>query len=661
MAELEGRTLGRYELRRLIGKGGMAHVYEAYDSQTDRFVAVKIFKREDEEMLRRFIREAQLMASLRHPHLVPIYDSGSAPLDNFTVYYIVMPYMQGGTLRARIRRSPLTLQEACNAMRDIADALDYIHRQGIVHRDIKASNILLNEEGICFLTDFGIARISDDATQLTTTGNVLGTVDYVAPELFEPGRRADARSDLYSLGVLLYEMVTGRLPFYAENQIALVSMHMHRPPPSPRTLAPTIPPQVEQVILRALEKRPEQRYASATELANTFCSAVTASKQQPYGVPPVVLPDEPTIRQDQLILSAPPQAYAQSDGNPGNVRPSPLVGGTEGGIWPANNPRSAASYTPVYPAAPVAPPMQPPAPRPFYRSPLFALFVVTLAVLIIGGSVWLIVMPRPQTGNANNPGTGGHTQIATATPPTTIPSPTPNLTATAQAQANATATARANATATAIAGATATVQAQASATAGVIQTATSGTPAYGDPLNNPNSSTTQAANWDQGDQCSFQSDGYHVKEPGNLKGCMEKSYAYQNLALSVDMHILSGQAGGVFFRVNTNLIGAYSGYLFEVDSTGRYRILASDDYSLGNPNVLQDWKTTSALKTGNATNTLQLIARDTTLFFYANGTFLTQLTDSTFTSQGKVAFLAKSDGNTPAEVVYTNIRIYQLS
>jgi serine/threonine protein kinase len=177
MAELEGRTLGRYELRRLIGKGGMANVYEAFDRLSGRTLAVKIFKREDDEMLRRFLREARLMSSLHGHHLVPIYDSGTEVLDNSLLYYIAMPYMEGGTLRARIRRGPLTLDECCRAIREIADALDYVHSQGIIHRDIKASNVLIDSMGSYYLTDFGIARITGDMTHLTTTGNVLGTVD----------------------------------------------------------------------------------------------------------------------------------------------------------------------------------------------------------------------------------------------------------------------------------------------------------------------------------------------------------------------------------------------------------------------------------------------------------------------------------------------------
>ena len=280
MAGLEGRTLDRYQLQQLIGRGGMADVYMAYDTHFERQVAVKVFKREDEDLLRRFVREAHMMASLRNPHLIPVYDSGTSQLDGTNYYYIVMPMMDGGTLRALIKRAPLSLQTACRYMRDIADALDYIHRQGIIHRDIKASNVLLDDEGRCYLSDFGIARAMTDSSQMTGTGNVLGTVDYMAPELFEVHQRAAPSSDHYALGVLLFEMVTGRVPFSGENQIAVVTMHVSKAPPLPSSIVPSIPPMVDQVILRSLEKQPALRYSSATELAEAFCQATTMPQVQ---------------------------------------------------------------------------------------------------------------------------------------------------------------------------------------------------------------------------------------------------------------------------------------------------------------------------------------------------------------------------------------------
>lgn len=650
MAALEGKTLNRYQLLRLVGRGGMANVYEGYDEAFQRKVAVKVFKREDEGMLLRFMREARLMASLNNPHLVPIYDTGECEIDGFARYYIVMPFMEGGTLRVRIRRVPLTLAEACSCLQDIANALDYIHGKGIIHRDIKASNVLLDAAGKCYLTDLGIARVVTDATQLTSTGNVLGTVDYIAPELFAPNGKSDIRSDLYSLGVLLYEMVTGQLPFIAENQIALVSMHMNMPPPSPRLFAPHISPQIEWVMLRALEKDPEQRYGSATELADAFCQAVAMSGNtsvQEYS-------DASPMELDRFVLPTVGSNTSWQDSSPAAIagtpmgKPFPLNNATEGyrgGVLPDS--ANALSQR-IEEVSPVIPEDAPPERR---RSPLVALLALLVLIVLLVPLIYTLV-PRANKGNSNTITSITQTSTsAVGNSPTSRPSPTANLTATAQAAIAA--------TATAIAAATATVQAQASATAGVIRTATAGTPSYQDALNNANNSNTKAANWDQDSNCAFQSDGYHAIEGSGLHGCKESANTYKNMAITVDMRILSGHSGGLFFRVNTDIFNNYSGYLFEIDSTGRYKISSSSNYTF-NVATLQDWTASSALKQGNAvTNTLQVIAKGSSLSFYANGVFLVKLTDTSFTSAGVVAFLASSTG-TPTEVVYSNLKIYPL-
>jgi serine/threonine protein kinase len=643
MAELEGRTLDRYELRRLIGKGGMANVYEAYDPNFHRVVAVKVFKREDEEMLRRFIREAQLMAGLHHPHLVEVYDTGECMLDGVMRYYIVMPMLTGGTLRLRIRRSPLSLSEVCQCLSDIAGALDYIHHGGIVHRDIKASNVLLNDEGRCYLTDFGIARITSDATQLTSTGNVLGTVDYVAPELFEVHRRADARSDLYSLGVLLYEMVTGRLPFTADNQLALISMHVNKQPPSPRLYVPQITTAVENVMFRALEKQPEMRYDSATALAEAFCRAVNQGQS---GVGLVRSEREPAAVAMGPLTAAP-------SSNPPQVRPSPLAAGTEGFVLPPV-PSSAADARFETPP-PVRLPE--PEPRPRSRRGLFLALLALAVLLIISVPASYVILhqaPGTPTPSAQITGTAG------AQSPTGQSSP--DLTQTAQASAGATSTANAQATASAIAGATATANAQASATVGPIQTATAGQPAYQDALNNPNNPATQNAGWDQDSQCNFASDGYHMTQPASIpyfKGCREQNNNYGNLALSVDVNIFSGHSGGVFFRLSTNFIGNYDGYLFEIDSQGHYKISREQGTSI---TALKDWGPSPALHTGyHVTNLLQLIARGSTFMFYVNGKYLTEVQNDYYSQPGEVGFLATStSGGSDAEVVYSNLKVYAL-
>jgi len=684
MPGLEGQTLGRYELHKLAGRGGMADVYEGFDTHMGRKVAVKVFKREDEEMLSRFIREAHLMASFHNAHLVAVFDSGESTVGNATWYYIVMPFMEGGTLRSRIRRAALSPEEACRNLKEIAAALDYIHHQGIIHRDIKSSNVLLDADGRAYLADFGIARTATDVTQLTTAGNVLGTVDYVAPELFEPNRKADVRSDLYSLGVLLFEMVTGQLPFSAENQIAVVTMHMNKPPPAPRSLAPHLSKQAEDVILRALEKNPALRYGSATELAEAFCRAVTSRNigeiplQQEHNnattlrTPGTGVPHPHAGTNKGILPPVPPLAA-----NPAAFRPTPLSNATE----TAHYGPPAPHVTPNY-AAPSRqnPPIGPRPPENHRTSRrrsrssrsnrylvAFIIALITLLIVIVP-SIYIATHPNPTSGNPTPGATATLTSgVTAATTPSPTPTNTPNATATAQAIAHATATAQAQATAQAIAHATATAQAQASATAGVIATATSGTPIYQDALNDPTNSATIAANWDglngSDSHCTFKSDGYHVTEGVNLvnfHGCRESGHKYKNATIAVDMNIVSGHSGGLFFRVTTDAFNNYSGYLFEADSKGNYKISTVSGTTI-TPLAGHDWTATTALKQGyNVKNTLQVIVQNGTFLFYSNGTFLTQVTDTTYVAAGDIGLLATTT-DAAADVVYSNLKVYPLS
>lgn len=654
MAGLEGRVLDRYELRQLTGRGGMADVYRGFDTKFQRDVAVKVFKRDDEDLLRRFIREARLMASLHNSHLMPVFDTGLDDVDGVPYYYIVMPFMDGGTLRARIRRGPLPFEDTCRYMREIAEALDYIHRKGIIHRDIKASNVLLDADGNSYLADFGIARNSSDATQLTSTGNVLGTVDYVAPELFEPDYKADARSDFYSLGVLLYEMVTGRLPFSAENQIALVTMHMTKQPPLPSSIVPNISPQVERVILRGLEKNPDARYSTATAFAEAFCRTVN----MPNVGNTVENPVTPVWRENIPAQSAPlilPRTTPVAPQLP------PTRQTTRGINEPAYVPparRTTQAFRP------------PPSPTRTRARIVTIIALVVLLALIV--PVIYILLGNALPGIRSASGTAGNTQTATGGNASATkgkqPTATPNQTATAQAFARATQQAI-HATATAVVAVTVTAQAHASATAGVVQTATAGTAVYHDALNDANNADTQQEQWDSNANCIFASDGYHIKKgtsllnEGQLQGCLEQGNRYGNMTFSIDMTIKGGHSGGVFFRVSTKTLGAYAGYLFEVDNTGRYKISKSSNFSTGTGSVtIQNWTPSSTLKVG-AKNNLQFIANGNTLSFYANGTYLTtvQDKDNTFTD-GYIALLASTvtDGE-DADIVYNNLSIYAAS
>jgi serine/threonine protein kinase len=636
MSGLEGRTLDRYKLKQLIGKGGMADVYLGYDPRFERTVAVKVFRRDDEDLLRRFIREARLMANLRHASLMPIYDAGESVLDGLTQYYIVMPFMENGTLRGRIRRQPpLSLQEISRYLTHIADALDYIHKRGIIHRDIKSSNVLLDTEGRCYLSDFGIARTATDAT-MTTTGGVLGTVDYVAPELFEEGQKANAYSDLYSLGILLFEMVTRRFPFTAESQIALIAMHINNPPPSPRRLAPQISPQTEKVILKALAKKPELRYATATTFAEAFCLSLTprsgentTSEVTPRRESMSTDPDDTKTAVKPVALSALP------------VRPAPLAGLTESHLLPATN-------------GPFAQPLAGAAqhsPRPG-RMVMVVLALVMLLVVMAPALFFVLnhqLRPVTPTPEVPQPVVQMHTTVTSTVKITATP--TSNVTATVHA---ATATAVQHVKNATIQP-TAVAQQPSNPAGGDVQSAPTGNALYTDPLNNSRSPATAQASWDESNNCIFQGDGYHATSSSALVTCMESGHSYGDATISVDMTLLSGQIGGVVFRMSSvPFVGNYAGYLFEVDSQGNYSFSCSS-VTAGNT-VLKEGSISRGFRRGyHVKNTLQVVMNGSSLSFYVNGVFLDQETDTAF-GAGTMGFLALS-----ASVAYSRLRISSIS
>src|SRR5712691_10055467 len=262
-----GRMLGgRYRLIREIARGGMGTVWEAEDTLLDRHVAVKLLHpqfADEPEFLERFRREARAAARLSHPNIVSIYDVGE-DVETRTPF-IVMELVEGGNLKERIQRSaPLPDNEIRALGAALAATLEYAHRRGIVHRDVKPQNVLLDEDGRPRLTDFGIAQAMA-SKGLTRTGAVMGSVHYLAPELAR-GRPALPQSDLYSLGVVLYEMATGRAPFQAETDLAVALAHTEELPAAPRALNAHLGPDLERIILRSLAKSPEDRFATGGEL-----------------------------------------------------------------------------------------------------------------------------------------------------------------------------------------------------------------------------------------------------------------------------------------------------------------------------------------------------------------------------------------------------------
>ena len=256
----------RYTLIEPLGGGGMAEVYLAHDEVLDRDVAVKILRGQyvdDEEFVERFRREAQSAASLSHPNIVSIYDRGRS---EDGAYYIAMEYVPRGTLKDRISRDgALEPGMAAGVALQISDALQTAHENGVIHRDIKPQNVLVTKTGDVKVTDFGIARAA--SSPLTATSAVLGTAGYMSPEQ-AMGKPVGPQSDLYSLGVVLYEMLTGDIPYRAESPIAQAMMHVNEPPRSPREVNPEVPKPLDTLTLKLLAKDPEDRYPSASALAN---------------------------------------------------------------------------------------------------------------------------------------------------------------------------------------------------------------------------------------------------------------------------------------------------------------------------------------------------------------------------------------------------------
>lgn len=286
---LIGKTLGKYQIVEHIGHGGMAEVYKARHVQLDRMVAIKVlhpFLADESGFVARFRREAKIVATLRHQNIVRVYDfDHDADLD---IYYMVMEYIEGESLKKRLEAGPLPIAEAISIAAAIADALDYAHQRGMVHRDIKPANILFTTENVPVLTDFGIARMLS-VTGLTASGAMVGTPAYMAPEV-GMGDSGSVASDVYSLGVVLFEMLTGRPPFIAETPMGVIMQHINEPAPTLSQFITHPLPALESVVQRCLAKHPEERYATAQELAQHLrallgnSAALSESAVLPEGV-----------------------------------------------------------------------------------------------------------------------------------------------------------------------------------------------------------------------------------------------------------------------------------------------------------------------------------------------------------------------------------------
>ncbi|MFF0163192.1 protein kinase [Streptomyces sp. NPDC005263] len=295
-----GRAIagGRYQLRDLLGEGGMASVHLAYDSVLDRQVAIKTLHTElgrEQAFRERFRREAQAVAKLTHTNIVSVFDTGEDDLDGTTMPYIVMEYVEGlplgSVLNTDVRQyGAMPADKALKITADVLAALEISHEMGLVHRDIKPGNVMMTKRGVVKVMDFGIARaMQSGVTSMTQTGMVVGTPQYLSPEQ-ALGRGVDARSDLYSVGIMLFQLVTGRLPFDADSPLAIAYAHVQEEPVAPSSINRALPPAVDALVARALKKNPNERFPSA-EAMRDECLRVAASFQ---AAAPSIVPGSPT-------------------------------------------------------------------------------------------------------------------------------------------------------------------------------------------------------------------------------------------------------------------------------------------------------------------------------------------------------------------------------
>jgi serine/threonine protein kinase len=428
--DLVGKTLGgRYQIKSLIGQGGMASVYKAYDPNLHRAVAIKVIHphlSNNPEFFRRFEEEATAVAQFRHENIVQMYDFNH----DEDLYYMVMEFVMGETLQTRLKRlnasrRRLSIKEAITFTVEICEAAYYAHQRGMIHRDIKPANIMLDVNGRAILMDFGIARMVD-ASQHTATGTVLGTAMYMPPEQIQ-GLQIDARADIYSIGITLFEMLSGKPPFEADSAMTLMMMQLNDPLPDLRELQPDTPPGLVAITNKALEKNRDERYQSASEMADALRNLPDQTRETPIAVS-APSPDETLIEAalvrdtSETIIEAPPKIEpipAQADFQPTLVEQPP---------------QPVQRVTP--PAAGAYPERMPVESK---KSKAWVPIVLVLLVLIIGGGGYFAYTNFFAGGGKNSPAPSPTVEKETQLPVIAAGEATPEVTPTSPPQATETA------------------------------------------------------------------------------------------------------------------------------------------------------------------------------------------------------------------------------
>ncbi len=623
MKGIEGLTLGRYELRRRIAQGGMAEVYLAYDRQVRRQVAVKVLYGRDEPFVRRFEREALAVGALSHNHILPLYDFG----EQSPWYYLVMPYVDGCTLRDyMLRHKQITLEEAASFLNQIASALQYAHEHGVVHRDVKPSNILLRQDGYAYLVDFGLAKAMQGADALTSAGAMVGTPEYMAPE--QSNGESNYSSDIYSLGIILYQMLTGQLPFTAESPVAISLKHIQSIPLPPRKINEAIPQSIEDIILKAMAKDPTERYQQARDLSVAFWKAFqqeTLSKEK--ALPPSSESEHSTDEQvrdeeERVAVTATATQVVEKEAGPlrVEVRGHPPIMPLR---FPLTEKPGVLATMPDTSSLPQTSNLSQRLRRLNKRG---VLALLCLVLLVLGLPLGLLTWQFQQNG---------HPVFSS---PTSIE------------QAGATATAQTQAQQEEILAA----QARVKATAGITSSIGAGQILYASTL------TSQGGGWvDDGYQCFFDSQGYHVQSASahELAWCYSGQRTYNNVVISAQAQLKRGDVYGVAFRLNP---AAQQFYALEINKAGSYRFVLATGSNPTTWLTLIDWTHSSSIQTGyNQPNVFLIITSGTSFRFYINRQLVvTSYTNSSYSS-GLVGFLVGGDMAGGTEAIFSNLLIFQ--
>lgn len=599
---LEGAKLGRYELLCRIAQGGMSEIYLGFDRRVRRRVAVKVLYGSDEAFVRRFEREAVAIGTLSHDHILPLYDFGvQRPW-----YYLVMPFIEGGTLRDYLhKRERLTLEEASSFLCQIASALQHAHDHGVIHRDVKPSNILLRLDGHAYLVDFGLAKAKVATDSLSQSGTMIGTPEYMAPE--QSNNINDYRSDIYSLGIILYQMLTGHVPFTGDTPVAVTLKHLQTPPPAPRQLNSDIPQSIENIILKALAKEPDKRY----QQANDFSSAYRTALQQ-----------ELIIRSQTQILPALVQDRLQTiDSKQKTTTLAPINAQP---LYPCEIPDKYQLFPLDYDEAPI-----PGIAAIEKKHKRMRLLSILICILLISFLIPLSLLWK--TGNHSN-------HLFQANVPLTL----------VQLQNTATTQPKADIQATLAA------QARVQATVGIAPAIGSGKILYYDDM------TKSSGSWiNDGKQCHFSPQGYHVSTSASYTAawCYTNQRRFSDAVISVQAQLLRGDFYGLIFRLNPY---TKSFYVLEVNGLGQYRFQRAHGSDPSKWLTLIDWTYSNTLLNGyKKTNTLLIMATGEHFRFYINQQLIvSSFTDTAYTT-GLIGLLVGGDSSSGTEAVFRNMGVFQ--